>query len=56
MTAIYYPKLLRLTYWTTKDNNNYQAHVDNVTMAQARLILKESMIRTELVQDLEIFA
>ncbi|MDQ3159300.1 MAG: hypothetical protein M3P98_04180 [bacterium] len=56
MTAIYYPKLLRLTYWTTKENSNYQVRLDNVTLAQARLILKESMIRTELVQDLEIFS
>lgn len=56
MLAIYYPKLKRLTYWEKNGTRIYQCHEQDVpTLTRARAILREAIIRTEMVQELEVF-
>lgn len=55
LTAIYYPKLKRLTYWYPYGTGITQAKVDQITLDQAKDILEESMVKSELIQSLEIF-
>ena len=55
LKAIYYPKLKRLTYWYSYGTGILQARAENVTLAQAKAALKESMVRSELIQEIEIF-
>jgi hypothetical protein len=57
MTAIYYPRTKSLTYWVgdTNAKKYRQAHCSNLTEQGARQFLKEHIIRTEIVQEFEIF-
>jgi hypothetical protein len=58
MTAIYYPHTKRLTYWAgdVRTGKFFQAHSANLDEKGARAFLREHIIRTEIVQNLEIFA
>jgi hypothetical protein len=57
LIAIYYPKKQTLSYWIPRENRSpCQSHAYTLkTEAIARAYLREHIIRTEIIQEFEVF-